>query len=118
MGTKTEEAAKLAARKFGRLLVKLNQNARFRDFKIVNLVSMIDAGFPIRLEAMASKHFLYSHYAPEIFSGLVYRLMEPKVVLLVFVSGKVIVTGAKSRKDVEEALGKMWAVFLQFKKSF
>jgi transcription initiation factor TFIID TATA-box-binding protein len=34
MGVRSEEAAKLAARKFGRFLVKLGQPARFRDFKV------------------------------------------------------------------------------------
>ena len=34
-------------------------------------------------------------YEPELFPGLVYRLQKPKVVMLIFVSGKVVVTGAK-----------------------
>ena len=32
-------------------------------------------------------------YEPEIFPGLIYRMFQPKVVLLVFVSGKVVLTG-------------------------
>ena len=34
-------------------------------------------------------------YEAEIFPGLIYRMAEPKVVLIIFTSGKVIVTGAK-----------------------
>ena len=36
-------------------------------------------------------------YEPEIFPGLIYRMKSPKVVLLVFVSGKVILTGENFR---------------------
>ena len=32
-------------------------------------------------------------YEPELFPGLVYRMIDPKVVLLIFVSGKVVLTG-------------------------
>ena len=32
-------------------------------------------------------------YEPELFPGLIYRMKEPKVVLLIFVSGKVVLTG-------------------------
>lgn len=34
-------------------------------------------------------------YEPELFPGLIYRHQAPKVVLLIFVSGKVVLTGAK-----------------------
>lgn len=66
MGCKTEELAKLAARKFGALLKKLGQKAKFRNFKIVNLVCLIDAGFPIRLEALAADQKIFAHYSPEV----------------------------------------------------
>ena len=34
-----------------------------------------------------------SSYEPELFPGLIYRMMHPKIVLLIFVSGKVVLTG-------------------------
>ena len=37
----------------------------------------------------------FASYEPELFPGLIYRMMEPKIVLLIFVSGKVVLTGAK-----------------------
>ncbi|MCK4614990.1 MAG: TATA-box-binding protein, partial [Thermoplasmata archaeon] len=41
---------------------------------------------------------------PEQFPGMVYRIKEPKVVLLLFSTGKIICTGARTKKDVEKAL--------------
>lgn len=33
-------------------------------------------------------------YEPELFPGLIYRMVKPRIVLLIFVSGKVVLTGA------------------------
>ena len=43
-------------------------------------------------------------YEPEQFPGLVYRLDKPKVVFLIFNSGKIVCTGAKSEEDVGKAI--------------
>lgn len=40
-------------------------------------------------------HFVTLQYEPELFPGLIYRMKEPKIVLLIFVSGKVVLTGAR-----------------------
>ena len=37
-------------------------------------------------------HFICS-YEPELFPGLIYRMVKPRIVLLIFVSGKVVLTG-------------------------
>jgi len=44
------------------------------------------------------------HYEPEIFPGAVYRLQNPRVVMLLFRSGRIVCTGAKSEEMVLEAL--------------
>lgn len=50
-----------------------------------------------------------TEYEPEQFPGLVYRLDGPKVVFLLFKSGKVICTGAKSHEMIEESVIKLRA---------
>lgn len=40
---------------------------------------------------------LVAQYEPELFPGLIYRMVTPKIVLLIFVSGKVVLTGGKVR---------------------
>lgn len=39
--------------------------------------------------------FFTSSYEPELFPGLIYRMVKPRIVLLIFVSGKVVLTGKK-----------------------
>jgi TATA-box binding protein (TBP) (component of TFIID and TFIIIB) len=53
--------------------------------------------------------FIFS-YEPEIFPGLVYRIAKSKVVLLIFSSGKIVVTGAKEYREAEEVFYKMYPV--------
>ena len=54
------------------------------------MVATTDVGFPIRLEGMvASDQANYCNYEPELFPGLIYRLVQPKICVLIFVSGKV-----------------------------
>lgn len=36
---------------------------------------------------------LSNSYEPELFPGLIYRMVKPRIVLLIFVSGKVVLTG-------------------------
>ncbi len=42
-------------------------------------------------------YLLFIQYEPELFPGLIYRMVQPKIVLLIFVSGKIVLTGAKVR---------------------
>ena len=46
-------------------------------------------------------------YEPEQFPGLVFRMKDPKVVILIFSTGKVICTGARSKENVDQALTNM-----------
>ena len=63
------------------------------DFKIQNIVGSIDVKFSIKLECFHTCHSQFCSYEPELFPGLIYRMLKPKVVLLIFVSGKVVITG-------------------------
>ncbi len=46
-------------------------------------------------------------YEPEQFPGLIYRMDEPKVVILLFASGKLVCTGAKREIQVGIAVNKL-----------
>jgi len=83
-GAKSEDDSKLASRKYARIIQKLGFNAKFTDFKIQNIVGSCDIKFPIRLEGLASRHHMFSSYEPELFPGLIYRMMKPKIVSVVF----------------------------------
>ena len=78
------------------------------EIEVQNIVATSDLGAPIDLNAVAITLGLGSvEYEPEQFPGLVYRIDDPKVVLLMFGSGKVVCTGARKPSDVEEAIEKI-----------
>ncbi|KAL8732893.1 MAG: hypothetical protein Q9166_002494 [cf. Caloplaca sp. 2 TL-2023] len=109
-GAKSEDDSKLASRKYARIIQKLGFNAKFTDFKIQNIVGSCDIKFPIRLEGLASRHHHFSSYEPELFPGLIYRMIKPKIVLLIFVSGKIVLTGAKVREEIYQAFETIYPV--------
>ena len=115
-GAKSEELAKLAARKYARIVQKLGFQAKFVDFKVQNIVASCDVRFPIRLEGLAYAHGSFSSYEPELFPGLIYRMVKPKIVLLIFVSGKVVLTGARQREEIYQAFDMIYPVLTEFKK--
>jgi transcription initiation factor TFIID TATA-box-binding protein len=68
------------------------------EIKIQNIVASANLGKNLNLEIVAIE-LENTEYEPEQFPGLVYRHPDPKVVLLLFGSGKVVCTGAKSCED-------------------
>ncbi|MCG1004607.1 MULTISPECIES: TATA-box-binding protein [Halobacterium] len=71
--------------------------------QIENVVASSDLGQELALDQLAVD-LDGADYNPEDFPGIVYRLQEPKSATLIFRSGKVVCTGAKSVDDVHEAL--------------
>jgi len=116
-GAKSEDDSKLASRKYARIIQKLGFNAKFTDFKIQNIVGSCDVKFPIRLEGLAFTHGTFSSYEPELFPGLIYRMVRPKIVLLIFVSGKIVLTGAKQREEIYQAFEAIYPVLNEFRKA-
>ncbi|XP_076064179.1 TATA binding protein isoform X2 [Oratosquilla oratoria] len=115
-GAKSEDHSRLAARKYARIVQKLGFTAKFLDFKIQNMVGSCDVKFPIRLEGLVLTHSQFSSYEPELFPGLIYRMVKPRIVLLIFVSGKVVLTGAKVRQEIYEAFDNIYPILKSFKK--
>jgi len=53
-------------------------------------------------------------YEPEQFPGLIYRMADPKVVILIFASGKLVCTGGKSAEMVDVAVVKLHGILKDF----
>ncbi|KAF5069448.1 TATA-box-binding protein [Methanobacterium aggregans] len=70
------------------------------EIKVQNIVASANLMKTLNLEAVALE-LENTEYEPEQFPGLVYRLGDPKVVLLLFGSGKVVCTGAKTKEAAQ-----------------
>ncbi len=80
---------------------------------IQNIVATANLHTYIDLEAAADilDNVLYE---PEQFPALIYRMAEPKVVILVFASGKLVCTGAKSTEMVDVAIMKLHGILDEY----
>jgi len=109
-GSKSEEMAVKAVntvvtklRKGG---IKIKKNA---VVTVQNIVSSINLGGKVHLEK-AARTLPRSMYEPEQFPGLIHRMLDPKTVILVFSSGKLVCTGGKTEKDVYRSVNLLHAL--------
>ncbi|HIH37859.1 TATA-box-binding protein [Candidatus Woesearchaeota archaeon] len=77
-----------------------------KEITVVNIVVSTSLGHDIPLEKMAAT-LSNTEYNPEQFPGLVLRIKDPKTTALLFSSGKVVCTGARSMEKVEESIKKI-----------
>ena len=78
------------------------------EIKVQNIVASADLGRGLNLNAVAIGLGLENiEYEPEHFPGIVYRMSSPKVVILLFGSGKLVITGGKKPEDAEVAVEKI-----------
>ena len=100
-GAKSIDDSKLAIKKTVDLMRTIDTEIPHEfDIKIQNIVASANLESTLNLEAVALE-LEDTEYEPEQFPGLVYRLSDPKVVLLLFGSGKVVCTGAKTKDDAK-----------------
>ena len=99
-GAKSEElaikAVNIVVQRLRKGKIKIKKDA---VITVQNIVSSINLGGKIHLEK-AARTLPRSMYEPEQFPGIIHRMIDPKTVILVFASGKLVCTGAKKESDV------------------
>ncbi|MEM2971775.1 MAG: TATA-box-binding protein [Candidatus Bathyarchaeia archaeon] len=106
-GAKSEKEARRAVMKVIKELKKSGIIIISKpELRIQNIVASASLGGMIDLEKSAYT-LGKTMYEPEQFPGLIYRMDEPKVVILLFASGKLVCTGAKKEQDVYDAVQKL-----------
>jgi transcription initiation factor TFIID TATA-box-binding protein len=107
VGAKSEREAFEAIAK---TIVKVKKSVRIGaekpELKVQNIVASASLGGLIDLEKAAGA-LAKTMYEPEQSPGLVYRMDEPRVVILLFASGKLMCTGAKKEQNVHIAVHKL-----------
>ena len=112
-GARSEREAKSSV---GRIVRELGRQgfiiSRSPEINIVNIVGTADFGGEVDLESMADilDDVLYE---PEQFPGAIYRMKDPKVVVLIFRSGKIVLTGADREEQIHEAAEKMRGILVE-----
>ena len=76
------------------------------EIQVQNIVASVGLGGHIDLEK-STYSLKRTMYEPEQFPGLIYRMEDPKVVILIFTTGKLVCTGANKEGDVHRAIAKL-----------
>jgi len=109
-GSKSEDIARKAVKTVVQKLrkggIKVKKDA---VVTIQNIVASINLGGKIHLE-QAARTLPRSMYEPEQFPGLIHRMLDPKTVILLFSSGKLVCTGAKKEQDVYRSVNNLHAL--------
>jgi transcription initiation factor TFIID TATA-box-binding protein len=79
------------------------------EIRIENIVASGDLGGTVDLEIMA-ECLPKTMYEPEQFPGLIYRMDEPKAVILIFSSGKLVCTGIRKEREVRTVVEKLYEI--------
>ena len=103
-GTKSMAEAKRAIsviiKKIESIGLKVTGNP---EIEIQNMVASGSVGGSLNLNNIIFK-FDNTEYEPEQFPGLVYKLPESHITFLLFGTGKIVITGAKSEKEIIESV--------------
>jgi len=109
-GAKSEEmaikAVNTVVQKLRKGKIKIKKDA---VITVQNIVAAINLGGKIHLEK-AARTLPRSMYEPEQFPGLIHRMLDPKTVILIFASGKLVCVGAKLEKDVHRSVNQIHAL--------
>jgi len=89
-------------------IIRRAPSAKVKDkgFRIQNVVATATFNGNVDLHAIA-RAFPEAEYRPAVFPGLAFRLKTPKTCTLIFKSGKMVCTGAKSERQVRTAILKV-----------
>jgi len=116
-GANTEEDARLAARKFSRILQKLDdkyKNIGIKNWRIVNVLGTCNLPFGIKIVPF-SQAFKEASYEPELHPGVTYKLKHPKATLKIFSTGSITVT-APSVANVQAAVEHIYPKVCEYQK--
>jgi transcription initiation factor TFIID TATA-box-binding protein len=87
-----------------------------KEFRVHNIVASTDVRFPIGLTnlANAEEYSRFTTYEPEIFPSLSFRMVDPKVTIIIFVNGKIIFTGIKKEEQLVKAFLNIYPILVEF----
>nr|QNO54035.1 TATA-box-binding protein 2 [Methanosarcinales archaeon ANME-1 ERB6] len=105
-GSKTEEGVRKVMDKLSADLRGIGvEVVEHPEFRVQNIVASASVGRELNLGAIVVGLELEGmEYEPEVFPGLVYRIKEPKSAILIFSSGRLVITGGKTIEDCEKSV--------------
>lgn len=113
IGAKSEVDARTSADKSAKDISRLlDKKLRVETFAVTNIVANADIGMKIDIGQLAQSRLALKD---ETFPGVIYRMGNPVKAVLVFSSGKIVFTGARTKNDIDVAFEMLKKEFIPFK---
>lgn len=130
-GAKNEKESKASCIKYAKIIKKIENNIELKDLKIQNMVASFDVKFKINLEKLFKEintlinnskkfgnNYNYCKYNKNEFPGLVLYMNDSKINFVIYETGKVVLSGAKNRKEINDLFKNIYPLLIKSKKSF
>ena len=130
-GAKNEKESKASCVKYAKIIKKIENNVDLKDLKIQNMVATFDVRFKINLDKLFKEintlinnskkfgnNYNYCKYNKNEYPGLVFYMNDSKINFVVYETGKVVLSGAKSRNEINDVFKNIYPLLIESKKSF
>jgi TATA-box binding protein (TBP) (component of TFIID and TFIIIB) len=115
-GTTSETHAKIASRRFARIIQKLGyHNVTFSSYRVVNVLGSCSLPFPVKIIQFSEKYKKIAQYEPELHPGVTFKFKELKATLKIFSTGSITVT-APSVGNVNQAIEQIYPMVYPFRR--
>ena len=127
-GAKSEKESKGVCMKFAKIVKKVGFNTDLKDYKIQNIIASYDIKFKISLLKLYNEintminnakklgnNNNYCKYNKDNFPGLIFYINDSRISVTIFESGKVVFSGAKKRKEINEIFKNLYPLLIESK---
>ena len=128
-GAKTEKEAKNLSIKFSKIVNKAGGNVEFKDYQIQNIICSYDVKFKLSINKLYNQineminnykklNYNINDYCKmeeNFFRGVIYYSDSTKITVVIYESGKISISGAKSRKNIEEIFKNIYPLLVESK---
>ena len=114
-GAKSVETIRKATEELKRTLEAMGMKFKGEpEIQVQNIVAAGDLGLGTLDLDMVALTLPNVEYEPEIFPGVVYRVKNSRMAILIFNSGKVVVSGARTEEDIRRAVDELTSEFKKY----
>ena len=114
-GAKSEKEAKLNCVKIAKLVKKCGVEVNLKEYKIQNIIASYEINFKVNLfkiyEKLSENNFC--KYEKNTFPGLILYMND--INITIFETGKIVIAGAKNKKDLEKIIKQIYPVLKEAK---
>lgn len=115
-GARSESDAYKAARRFCRLLQKMQFRVKLNNYRVVNVLATCTMPFSIDIVRIANKFQKECSYEPELHPGATFKLSDLKTTLKLFTTGSVTLT-APSVSVAQQAVNRMYPILYEYRRN-